>query len=387
MSRFGKHDHQYNQNQVQMGGYERAGGRDGSLVDDEIYHTMAASAALGNAGNYKSAVISDGSGRAFGQTADAQQGGYNGAEMDEAMNNDMTGVTEAGYADKIATGIDRVQGDYSTLPKHIKELFIKLRAMAKSEGIDLERTFQDAGGTRFGTVSKRIFASSLGIAFQHYQFSEKDYDDIVTAYGCGGEDIYNGGQLQVAWRDFVNDVLSAEVIVKEFAYTDTDTDETDAGYSDAIATVIDRIQGGFYDLPLPLQNLMHRLRDMAKIEGINLEYTMQQAGGTRFGTIGKRHFLSALTIAFHHFQFTPELYKMLTDSYGCGAKDFAEGGLELVAWRDFVNDVLSSKEYDDPQEVEIALTSKYDPAKHAAYNNAALAGVFSQQENVGHTLK
>ena len=43
---------------------------------------------------------------------------------------------------------------------------------------------------------------------------------------------------------------------------------------------------------------------------------------------------------------------MLTDSYGVGSKDFAEGGLEQVAWRDFVNDVLSSKEYDDPQEVE-----------------------------------
>ena len=380
MSGFGKHDRQYNQGAVQMGGYEAAGGRDGSLTDDEIYRSVTASAALGNAGNYTSAVVSDGSGRVFGATAHAQQGGYNGAEMDEAMNNDMTGVTEAGYADKIATGIDRVQGDYSTLPKHIQQLFIKLRAMAKSEGIDLERTFQDAGGTRFGTVSKRIFMSALGIAFVHYTFSEKEYDDIVGAYGCGGDDIYNGGKLQVAWRDFVNDVLSAEVIQKEFAYTDTDTDETDAGYSDAIATGIDRIKGGFYDLPIEVQNLMHRLRDMAKIEGLNLEYTMQQAGGTRFGTIGKRHFLSALTICFHHYTFTPEIYKMLTDHYGVGAKDFAEGGLEQVAWRDFVNDVLSSKEYDDPQEVEIALTAKYDPKANAAYNTSALAGVFTSKQ-------
>merc|ERR1719218_440660 len=98
--------------------------------------------------------------------------------MDEAMNNDMSGVTEAGYADKIATGIDRIKGDYSTLPKHMQELFIKLRALAKSEGIDLERTFQDAGGTRFGTVSKRIFSSALGIPFQHYSFSLKEFDDI-----------------------------------------------------------------------------------------------------------------------------------------------------------------------------------------------------------------
>ena len=226
-------------------------------------------------GGYKTAVIGDGSGRVFGATADAQQGGYNGAEMDEAMNNDMTGVTEAGYADKIASGIDRVQGDYSTLPPEMQQMFIKLRALAKSEGIDMERTFQDAGGTRFGTVSKRIFISALGIAFQHYRFAEKDFDAIADAYGCGADDVFNGGKMQVAWRDFVNDVLSADVVVKEYEYNETDTDNTDAGYSDAIATGIDRIQGGFDDLPMPLQLLAKDLRKMAKIEGINLEYTLQ----------------------------------------------------------------------------------------------------------------
>ena len=61
----------------------------------------------------------------------------------------------------------------------MQELFTKLRALAKSEGIDLERTFQDAGGTRFGTISKRLFMSALCIAFQHYTFSEKELDDIV----------------------------------------------------------------------------------------------------------------------------------------------------------------------------------------------------------------
>ena len=78
---------------------------------------------------------------------------------------------EAGYADKIASGIDRIKGDYSTLPREMQLLFIKLRATAKSEGIDMERTFQDAGGTRFGTLSKRLFKSALCIAFQHYPFS------------------------------------------------------------------------------------------------------------------------------------------------------------------------------------------------------------------------
>ena len=77
-----RHDRQYNQGAVQMGGYEAAGGRDGSLVDDEIYRTVAASASLGNSGGYTGAVVGDGSGRQIYMGANSQQGGYNGAEMD-----------------------------------------------------------------------------------------------------------------------------------------------------------------------------------------------------------------------------------------------------------------------------------------------------------------
>ena len=271
----------------------------------------------------------------------------------EAMNNDLTGVTEAGYADKIATGIDRIQGDYSTLPREMQLLFIKLRAMAKSEGIDMERTFQDAGGTRFGTLSKRLFKSALCIAFQHYPFSVKELEDICEAYDCGLPDTFNGGLLDVAWRDFVNDVLSAEVIQKQVAYECDDMDATDAGYADKIATGIDKVAGGFEDLPPHLQQVLVDLRKMAKIEGINLEMVMQDAGGTRFGTIGKRAFKSALGIAFHHYTFTPVIYDDLCDFYGCGDDDLWDPlnvngkiGKREVAWRDFCNDFLAAKKYD-----------------------------------------
>ena len=43
---------------------------------------------------------------------------------------------EAGYADKIASGIDRIKGDYSTLPREMQLLFIKLRATAKRGPFD-----------------------------------------------------------------------------------------------------------------------------------------------------------------------------------------------------------------------------------------------------------
>jgi hypothetical protein len=260
---------------------------------------------------------------------------------------------EAGYADKIASGIDRIKGDYSTLPREMQLLFIKLRATAKSEGIDMERTFQDAGGTRFGTLSKRLFKSALCIAFQHYPFSEKELDDICEHYDCGLPDAFNGGLLDVAWRDFVNDILSAEVITKEVAYTETDMDATDAGYSDKIATGIDKVAGGFEDLPPHLQQVLVDLRSMAKIEGINLEMVMQDAGGTRFGTIGKNPFKSALGIAFHHYTFTPEIYDDLCDFYGCGDDDLWDHanvngkiGKRQVGWRDFCNDFLAAKKFD-----------------------------------------
>jgi len=298
-------------------------------------------------------MVGDGSGCVFGVTSNPQQGGYNGAELDEAMNNDLTGVTEAGYADKIMTGIDKIKGDYSTLPKEMQQLFIKLRAMSKSEGIDMERTFQDAGGTRFGTLSKRLFKSALCIAFHHYTFSEYELAAIAEHYDCGLPDTFNGGLLDVAWRDFTNDVLSAEVIVKELEYTETDMDATDAGYADKIASGIDRVAGGFEDLPRHLQQVLIDLRKMAKIEGINLEMVMQDAGGTRFGTIGKNPFKSALGIAFHHYTFTPEIYDELCDFYGCGDDDLWDAGnvngkigKRQVGWRDFCNDFLAAKKYD-----------------------------------------
>ena len=141
-------------------------------------------------------------------------------------------------------------------------------------------------------------------------------------------------------------------------------DATDAGYSDLIATGIDRVQGGFEDLPPHLQQVLIDLRSLAKIEGINLEMVMQDAGGTRFGTIGKNPFKSALGIAFHHYTFTPEIYDDLCDFYGCGDVDRFNGGKSLVAWRDFCNDYLASRKFD----------SQGNEVKHAGNDGIAGGG-------------
>ena len=83
---------------------------------------------------------------------------------------------------------------------------------------------QDAGGTRFGTIGKRQFKSALGIAFPRYTITAKVYDDLADFYGVGDDDPkdgwdvpehdlslramrVNGGKMQVAWRDFCNDMI------------------------------------------------------------------------------------------------------------------------------------------------------------------------------------
>lgn len=71
---------------------------------------------------------------------------------------------------------------------------------------------------------------------------------------------------------------------------------------------------------------------------------------------------------------------MLTSHYGVGMPDFAEGGLEQVAWRDFCNDVLSSGTTKSAHGVQtIDLAGKYDPKKNASFNDAGLAGIFEER--------
>jgi len=48
------------------------------------------------------------------------------------------------------------------------------------------------------------------VTFERMHFSEQQLFSIVSAYGCGAEDIYNDGKQDVAWRDFVKDVKAAD---------------------------------------------------------------------------------------------------------------------------------------------------------------------------------
>ena len=104
---------------------------------------------------------------------------------------------------------------------------------------------------------------------------------------------------------------------------------------------IDRVP----DPPDSLKPYLKFFKTMARGEGIDMELMMLGAGGTRYGTISKTAFQSQLTSYFKRFTFSDQLLFSLCHAYGTGAEDIFNGGYELVAWRDFVEDV--EKAYPD----------------------------------------
>ena len=95
----------------------------------------------------------------------------------------------------------------------------------------------------------------------------------------------------------------------------------------------------------PLSQYLQAFKTMARGEGIDMELMMSSAGGTRYGTIAKTAFASQLTSYFKRFTFSEQLLFSLCHAYGTGSEDIFNGGFELVAWRDFVEDV--EKAYPD----------------------------------------
>ena len=85
--------------------------------------------------------------------------------------------------------------------------------------------------------------------------------------------------------------------------------------------------------------LLH-VRAVARAAPHALGECSQEAGGTRYGTVKKMRFDSAMRVAFHHFKFTEQMMADIIAWYGVGQDDLVSGGKDMVAWRDFTNDVL-----------------------------------------------
>ena len=123
----------------------------------------------------------------------------------------------------------------------------------------------------------------------------------------------------------------------------------------AVASIMDsgvtRDEDGIDRVPDPPEALIPYLQFMKVIcrgEGIDLNTCMKDAGGTHFGTIPTDKFCSKITDVFKRFTFSEQLLFSLSCAYGTGCEDIRRGGFELVAWKDFVEDVMKQGE-DQPQ--------------------------------------
>ena len=118
------------------------------------------------------------------------------------------------YVDGFASAFDRVQGDFDDLTPKLKQVLRELKAMAKREGLGVEASFKDscrAREVRLGVLPQDKFLSCIRILFHHYTFSKDTLSEIATWYGYGDPCVGAlGGKEMISWRDFLNDMLTAD---------------------------------------------------------------------------------------------------------------------------------------------------------------------------------
>jgi len=171
--------------------------------------------------------------------------------------------------------------------------------------------------------------------------SQIKYDAVDAWDGSGGAvDTRSAGRNQNRYGTSQVALEQGEIVTRKTAITSM----MDAGVT-RDEDGIDRVP----DPPDSLKPYLKAFKTMARGEGIDMELMMSSAGGTRYGTIAKTAFASQLTSYFKRFTFSEQLLFSLCHAYGTGAEDIFNGGYELVAWRDFVEDV--EKAYPDKDNI------------------------------------
>jgi hypothetical protein len=107
--------------------------------------------------------------------------------------------------------IDRVKDP----PKELLPLLYALRVSCSSYNIDLNSVFEEAGGSKYGTIPTTRFCSALTVALHRMNLTEQTLRALADAYGCG-EPIAERSRYSrlashdsVAWKDLCEDVGKA----------------------------------------------------------------------------------------------------------------------------------------------------------------------------------
>jgi len=238
------------------------------------------------------------------------------------------GLMEGNFRDE--DGVDRVKEP----PADLIPILLVFKDKVVGEGIDLTGEFQGAGASCYGTMSKGQFCGQLVKTFKRCHFTDELLYRICLAYGTGLQDPKWGGNTEIAWMDFCEDIskvdgnaatMSLESAMGAYGGKSRDADGT-----------IDRVP----DPPEKLLKWLLVFKAKNKSAGIDLMFNLRQAGASPNGTMAKRQFLISLKHTYKEFSFSEQLLYSLAAAYGCGDPDRHEPGTCLqVAWRDLSEDI------------------------------------------------
>ena len=104
--------------------------------------------------------------------------------------------------------IDRVRDP----PKELLPLLKKIKRLMDMENVDLHCVFENQGGTKYGTMVKTRFVSTLrDLMLKVHFFTEAEIHEVCKAYGTGGDDLHCPGEKEsMAWMDFVEDCVKMD---------------------------------------------------------------------------------------------------------------------------------------------------------------------------------
>jgi len=91
----------------------------------------------------------------------------------------------------------------------VQKLLKEVKRGIDRYGIDMILEFRTQGATQYGTITKSRFNSILTTTFsleKNFFWDDAKLNIINKHYGTGAKDIALGGQKQVAWMDFCEDL-------------------------------------------------------------------------------------------------------------------------------------------------------------------------------------
>jgi len=167
---------------------------------------------------------------------------------------------------------------------------------------------------------------------RRFHFTDELLRSITDVYGTGLPDHKWGGCKEVAWMDFVEDVMKAEGSAKT-SVTSLAMGAFGGKSRDEDGTV-DRVP----DPPETLKKWLLTLKRKNACAGVDTLFNLRQQGGHPNGTMKKSQFLICLKQSYKEFLFSDQLIFSIAHAYAIGDPD-PEGGKTHVAWRDFCEDI------------------------------------------------